>query len=97
MTQINAVYDVVSVFNTIGRIHCDYCGAYKGPAHISGPRPGATMTPMYAFSCAGRVMLVDNQPKSTLLICGTHKWEKDDRKGTVTVSGAKGTKVYKVL
>ncbi len=97
MPRIDVVRDVISFYNIVGRIRCDYCGAYKGPAHIAGPRPGATTDAMNCFSSPDGLFVVGGRKKRVLRVCDTHEWEKDEERWLVRVRGPKGESTFPVV
>ena len=97
MPKIDTVRNVISFYGIVGRINCDYCGGYKGPSHLAGPRPGATVDGMNCFSSPDGLFVVNGQPKRVLRICDTHEWEKDEDRWLVMVKGGKGVATYAVI
>lgn len=97
MPKIDVVRDVISFYNIVGRINCDHCGAYKGPSHISGPRPGATADGMNCFSSPDGVFIVNGRQKRVLRICDGHEWGIDEERQLVTVKGGKGPSTYPMI
>ena len=97
MPRIDVVSEVISFYDIVGRINCDYCGAYKGPVHVSGPISGATTEGMNCFSSPDGAFVVNGRLKGALRICDTHKWEKDEERWLVKVNGGKGEAVYPLV
>jgi len=97
MPKIDVVRNVISFFSIVGRVNCDYCGAYKGPSHIAGPKPGATVDGMNCFSSPEGVFVVNGRRKRVLRICDVHEWEKDEERWLVIVKGGKGTGTFPLI
>lgn len=97
MPKIDVVRNVISFYSIVGRVDCDHCGAYKGPSHLAGPRPGATMDGMNCFSSPDGVFVVNGRTKRVLRICDMHEWEKDEERWLVRVKGQEGTSTYPLI